>query len=69
MRLRFFGNFHVLRLLQGLTVDDVGDDGLILARKVSIKELNHTLSTDFCFFIHTFKFESGRRRECFESHV
>ena len=42
----------VLRTFQGLTVNCVGDDGLILAGKIFVKQINHAFAADFRFVLH-----------------
>ena len=40
MRLQFFRDRHVLRALEHLRVQDVGNDCLIFARQVVVQEIN-----------------------------
>jgi len=46
VQLELFGDRHVLRALEGLRVDDVGDDGLILARQVFLEPLKQIVAGD-----------------------
>jgi hypothetical protein len=38
----------------GLTVDRVSDNSLVLAREVSVEEFDHSLSADVVIFAHIF---------------
>ena len=42
-----------LRALDCLTIDNVGNNGLIFPGEVLIQQLDHSLAIDFVFFLHT----------------
>ena len=42
--LELFGNTHILGALDGLRVDHVGDDGLVLTRQVFVEVLDQLLA-------------------------
>jgi hypothetical protein len=53
MFLKLLGNVIVLRPFQGLAVNCVGDNGLILAREIFVEQINHAVAADFGFVLHT----------------
>ena len=49
LRFKFPGDVHVLGTFEHLAVHDVGDDGLVLAAKVFVEQLDQLFAVDGCF--------------------
>jgi hypothetical protein len=66
--LELVGNTHIFGALQNLGIDDIGDDGLIFARKIFVQQLSKIFAGHFRLMLghlsqHFWDGNSNQRRE------